>query len=95
MVADVDLVLVQARALIAKHEEGGAAKRMLVHWLGSFNDFNTAYADLLSGAVFLHVFEIVKYAIVHLIRSALTAELGHLLGVGINQKHFIESKGSR
>ena len=95
MVADVDLVLVQARALIAKHEESIAPKWMLVHWLGSFNNFNTTYADFLPSAVFLHVFEIVKYAIVHLICSALTAELGHLLGIRINQEHFVEPKGSR
>jgi len=95
MIADVDLVLVHARALIAEHEEGVATKRVLLHWLGSFDNFNTTYADFLSCAVFPHVFEIVEYAIVHLIRSALTAELGHLLGVGINEEHFVEPKGSR
>ena len=79
MIAYCYLVLVQARALIAKHEERVALEGVILDGHCRFHDLNPTDEDVPLCAVLLNVSETTKVLEVCLVGCALRAESSQLL----------------
>ena len=88
LIADSDLVIVQTRAFITKHEQSFTDKRLLVDRLGALDDLDATNADLFLRAEAAHILQAVEYAIVHFVARPLRPEFRHLLVILIHHENL-------